>query len=249
MKNKAIFYAIGDLHGNAKVASEALKKIENETKSLQNADIYVFFVGDFGFLFSNDEAERIKKINTFKKFKFNFIVVLGNHENYSEIYKLKLVKKYNGNVYLDKDLDSLIYVQNGEVLTIEDRNFWCYGGGVSVDQEWREVKEMLYNVKTWWEEEIDEVNFDKGIINFKNNKIDVILTHDVPLCVFNKLVYLFDCTLKKRSALQSYFDYIYFDLNGKSSLWVAGHFHPEKILKFNNLYILPIGKVFKLFSE
>lgn len=249
MKNKAIFYAIGDLHGSAKLLLEALKKIKNETKNLQNYDILVFFVGDFGFIFYDDESERNKKVSILKKFNFNFIVILGNHENYNAIYSLTKEERFNGQVYLDKDIDSLVFVENGEVLTIDDKNFWCYGGGISVDQEWREVREMLYSIKTWWEEEIDETNFDKGVNNFKSKKIDVILTHDVPLCVFNKLVYTFDCTIKKRSPLQGYFDYIYFDLNGKSSLWIAGHYHPEKILKFNNLYILPIGKVFKLFNE
>ena len=143
---------------------------------------------------------------------------------------MAVINRYNANVYLDNEVNNLIYVINGETLTIRDKNFWCYGGGVSVDQARREVHDMLYNEKTWWEEEIDETNFDKGIHNFKNRKVDVILTHDVPLNIFNKLVYLYD-------------------LNGKDSLWIAGHFHPTKILKFDNLYILPIGKVFKLFND
>lgn len=249
MNDKNIFYAIGDLHGNAKFLLEALEKIANETKNSANLNVFIFFVGDFGFIFNGSEKEKNKKQVILNRYNFNYIVILGNHENYSLIYKLKVINRYNANVYLDNEVNNLIYVINGETLTIRDKNFWCYGGGVSVDQARREVHDMLYNEKTWWEEEIDESNFEKGIHNFKNKKIDVILTHDVPLNIFNKLVYLYDCTLNKRSSLQGYFDYIYYDLNGKDSLWIAGHFHPTKILKFDNLYILPIGKVFKLFND
>ena len=36
MNDKNIFYAIGDLHGNAKFLLEALEKIANETKNSAN---------------------------------------------------------------------------------------------------------------------------------------------------------------------------------------------------------------------
>lgn len=113
MKNKAIFYAISDLHGSAKLLLEALQKIENETKNLQKLDIFVFFVGDFGFVFYDDESERTKKVSILQRFNFNFIIILGNHENYKAIYSLKTSKRFNGKIYVDKDIDSLVYVENG----------------------------------------------------------------------------------------------------------------------------------------
>lgn len=170
MNDKNIFYAIGDLHGNAKFLLKALEKIANETKNTVNLNVFIFFVGDFGFIFNGSEKEKNKKQVILNRYNFNYIVILGNHENYSLIYKLKVINRYNANVYLDNEVNNLIYVINGETLTIRDKNFWCYGGGVSVDQARREVHDMLYNEKTWWEEEIDETNFDKGIHNFKNKK-------------------------------------------------------------------------------
>ena len=91
MNDKNIFYAIGDLHGNAKFLLEALEKIANETKNSANLNVFIFFVGDFGFIFNGSEKEKNKKQVILNRYNFNYIVILGNHENYSLIYKLKVI--------------------------------------------------------------------------------------------------------------------------------------------------------------
>ena len=60
MNDKNIFYAIGDLHGNAKFLLEALEKIANETKNTANLNVFIFLLEILGLYLMEVKKKRIK---------------------------------------------------------------------------------------------------------------------------------------------------------------------------------------------
>ena len=61
-------------------------------------------------------------------------------------YQLPLVDLYGGKAY--KVSDKVYILQHGNVYTIEGKTFFNFGGGLSIDKQWRK------NRISWWEEEI-----------------------------------------------------------------------------------------------
>lgn len=255
MKSKNVFI-FGDTHGISDSFLGQLDSIMKKKGIKRNGpkkDNIVIIAGDCGFCFwSNNyftdekylyrqryEADRRKLLT---KFPFTFICVLGNHENYEYIYSLPKAQIFGGKCFKEPNIENVFYLRNGEVITINNKKIWTFGGGLSIDKEWRE--EHI----TWWKDEIRIKDFKKGTKSYSENQIDYIITHDVSNEIFNiiaPMLYL----QEKRCPLQDYFSKIKQIKPYKK--WFSAHYHPKKILRLNNNkdIVLPICTYINLQEE
>ena len=236
-------YVIGDIHGDYNIIDARFGDFllsENEEKK----DV-LFVAGDAGFINSyetNDsKSKRIKHLN---KLPFIIIVVLGNHENYDIIESLDECEIFNGKCYKEKDVD-VYYAKNGQIFDIDGTKFFTFNGGLSIDKETRLEHEKKYGIKLWWEQEIKTHDFQMSFTNYFTNRIDYVITHDVPLSVFNKLIPFIPGRFKNQTCpLQDFFQKLYLMKN--FTHWYAGHYHPSYPVTMDDITVLPIGYLTKI---
>jgi hypothetical protein len=82
----------------------------------------------------------------------------------------------NGNIGIIEDT-SIYHLRRGETYNINNKSFFVFGGGLSIDKHYR------IPGKTWWEQEIpDGTEFHYGLDNLEmiDNKVDIVLSHTCP---------------------------------------------------------------------
>lgn len=157
-------YLTGDLHGYL-----ADLRIDWFRENLTENDNLII-LGDAG-IFWNENI--MQEWNNFQ-FPFKTIVVLGNHENYN------LLKTFpEGTIYRAKCRimkDNVYIINHGEILDIDNKKFFVFGGALSIDKHLR-----IPYVSWWSEEQANKSDYDNAINNLEkvNYNIDYFLAHDV----------------------------------------------------------------------
>lgn len=150
---------------------------------------FIFICGDFGGVWStkpNGPEHSYDKwwLNWLSTKPVTFIVVGGNHENWDAIEANYPISEWCG-ARVRFLRDNVVWVERGEIITIEGKRFWCFGGAESTDKIWRAEG------SSWWaHEEATEEEFEYGLKTFEENwdNIDYIITHAAPSQV-TKLFY------------------------------------------------------------
>ncbi|MCI5744691.1 MAG: metallophosphatase family protein [Erysipelotrichaceae bacterium] len=238
-------YVIGDIHGDFRLLEARFSDVINSKNIVKNDVLFV--AGDAGFINSYEsEDSKSKRIAQLNKLPFIIIVVLGNHENYDVIESLPEVTIFNGKCYKEDGVD-VFYAKNGQIFDIDNVKFFTFNGGLSIDKEKRLEYEKQYGIKFWWPQEIKEEDFKDAYNNYFTHHVDYIITHDVPLNVFNQLLPFIPGRFKDQVCpLQFFLQKIYSIL--KFNHWYAGHYHPSYPITLNKITILPIGCVLKITS-
>lgn len=202
-------YVTGDIHGLLDI--DRILNINN-----LDEDDYLIILGDFGLLWDNGRKEKkaLKKLNS-KPFTTLFIE--GNHENFDILNALP-VESWNGG-RIHKVKEKVIHLMRGEIFTLNNKKFFVFGGGTSIDKELR--KEHV----SWWKEELpSQAEIDNGIKNlYKHNyKVDYVLTHTADAANLQTIGDLMGFSPSEDSC-NKFFSQI------KSKLtydkWYFGHFH------------------------
>lgn len=166
----------GDWHANKGHAKNVFKYAQEVGASS------IIQVGDFGHAFSltqfkgtggKIECEFTHYVaKLVKEFGIKCLWLPGNHENYEFLQNTldDLTPQNDGTYEL---YPGLFYIPRGTKLEYDGVSFLCCGGAVSVDK-----KSRVPFVSWWKEEAITQKDIDKcaGI-----GKVDVLLTHDLPL--------------------------------------------------------------------
>jgi len=217
-----MIFLTGDTHGSIDI-----KKINS--KNFDSSDLtkndFVIILGDFGFIWNNSREDKWW-LNWLQQRKFTTLFVDGNHENHN-ILDAMPVEIWNGGK-IHRINDSVLHLIRGQVFTLENRNFFVFGGADSIDKEGRKVG------ISWWEREMPSyAEYEEGLNNLDkhDNKIDYILTHTCPSEV-SKIV----CDYKDITSIEKYFDVIQGDIKFKH--WYFGHYHVTNRInkKFTCIY-------------
>lgn len=213
----------GDTHGD-------FAKLMRITKHIKEGDV-LWIAGDFGFLFENDSSEQMLLNDLFfflKRKKAYIAFVDGNHENHAVLNQLPVEIWHGAKVH--KLRPNIIHVLRGEVVEINDKKIFCFGGAFSIDREYREL-----NVSYWEEELPTENDYKNGIHNLEkhNYQVDYIVTHTCPYETVNLL------NLRHIAAeeypLQNYLEWIRQKVEYKR--FYFGHWHLDKELWRNQRVI------------
>ena len=234
-------YVIGDIHGDYSIIDARF----GELKGTKEKHDVLFVAGDAGFINSYEKEDskdlRIKHLNSLP---FIIIVVLGNHENYDIIESFDETTIFGGKCYKEDGVD-VYYAKNGQIFDIDGTKFFTFNGGLSIDKLQRLEYEKQYGRKFWWPQEIKTEDFDQAFKTYFTNRIDYVITHDVPLSIFTKLIPFIPGRFKNQTCpLQEFFQKLYMMKN--FTHWYAGHYHPSYPVTIDNATVLPIGYVKKI---
>ena len=217
-------YFIGDIHNNiSNIISEIVGRDLKDTDLIQ--------VGDFGVGFPQVDVSLYDEVYSgldallFDR-NCTMYVVRGNHDN--PMY-------FKG----DNDYDNLKFVPDYSVLTFNNWNFLCIGGGVSVDRTYRRKTNS-----GWWKGEIVKQDITKveGLTD-----IDVVITHSnttfaypnhaTPSEVVKHWSRQDDELWNDIKSERYYIDSVYNKLteNNNLKLWVYGHYHKSHSQIINNI--------------
>lgn len=161
---------MGDFHGH-------VQHFRAVTRTLKSSGIDLLFgVGDVGFdfpgAFRGKTEKRMRLL--LEENGVDFVWVLGNHDNHESIVAKKLNPDGTRRI---SDRNSNL--PNGQVIELDGVRIGALGGAYSVDRKWRTAG------KDWWpQEEPTEEEAERLIAaSLQGPRLDIMLTHDVPLAV------------------------------------------------------------------
>lgn len=217
----------GDTHGDVDIKKLQSSKLEHLTK-----DDYVIICGDCGVLFLEEEKE--ESIKLYSSLPFTVLFVDGNHENFDLLNAYPIEQWHGGKVH--KITDHVIHLMRGQVFEIENKTFFTFGGGYSIDKA---IREPHYS---WWPQELPtEEEIQEGFKNLSkvNHQVDFVITHDCPSFLL-LLVALYASygsrdkfePRESNIALERFLTVLEF------KHWYFGHYHVDKPLteKYTCLY-------------
>ena len=214
-----MIYITGDIHCPIDVHKLNTREFPQQ-KNMTKKD-YLIICGDVGLTWYYKTDKRIKEDLYWQKWfnskKFTTLFIDGNHENFDILNNLEQVNMFGGKV--GKVSDSIYHLKRGEIYTIEDKKFFCFGGAESIDKSKRIEK---YD---WWKEELptqEELNYALANLKKHKNKVDYIISH----CGSNKT----QSKIQKYNSdiLSNFFDNIEDIVKFKH--WYFGHHHIDKII-------------------
>lgn len=215
-------------------------------------DCVIIVAGDCGFGFNKEEYyhQLFNKYHEILELNNVFIYfVRGNHDDPSYFNEHKI--NYN-NIKTVKDYS---------VITVNDKNILCVGGGLSIDRVWRKQQEVKINKykknikkQLYWEDEMPVYSQEMlEEINNENIKIDVVVSHTSPHFVFptkkDSLSYwakldknLYKDSETERIILSNVYDFL---IGNKHPLkkWCYGHFHCNKTNRKNDVEFIAINEL------
>jgi len=198
-------YITGDVHG-------CWDKREEFLQSLNKEDI-VICLGDLGWSWD------INHINGFCPSAI-WLSVLGNHENYSLIEKMPVIKKFGGKVRQMKE--NVFYLMNGEMYKIEGKKYFVFGGALSVDKHWRKPY-----IDWWPEEQPTKGDLDNAMKTLKkhNWKFDYFLTHTGDTEQVQQVLRTKDTVNDSTEKMIQEIKYQIKEHNGSFDIHMFGHLH------------------------
>jgi predicted phosphodiesterase len=197
---------VGDIHGEWKELNILInRKKPNNIIQLGDWGWFPHYHNKKGILPKNKIFNQFGIKNIQQNHKTNIYWIRGNHDNVDDLWCLTENKPY-------EIQDGIIYCPFGTILNINDKNILCCGGGESID------KDMRIEGDSWWRKEtIQLYEFD----NLPDCKIDIVISHTIPLSFFNYFDKSFNSKLNDPStkALENILN------NYKPKEWYSGHFH------------------------
>lgn len=203
-------YVTGDVHGDiSDLTSRNINK-------LKNGDVLII-TGDFGFIWDNSKSE-IKNLKKLSKKKFTILFVEGVHENFELLSQYEESEIYNSKAR--KIADNIFCLNRGEIYEIENRSFFCLGGGDYDDIFEKGDCDSLTNKCMPTDEELKY-----AVDNLQNveKKVDYIITHEAPASV--KRLIRRDSTTND---LNIFFDTILHNVRYRK--WFFGSLHTDREL-------------------
>lgn len=207
----------GDLHGDTSALTLIAKKMQEKD--------CLFVAGDFGFIFRNNNSERcfFNDVDRFLQRKKAFLVFVdGNHENHKALNEYPVEEWMNAKVHRIRR--QIIHVLRGEILEINRKKIFCFGGAFSIDRSYRQL-----NISYWNEEIPSENEYKNGIENLErcNFQIDFVISHTCPFDMISHLGSRH--SVPEEYPLQKYLQWV-IENTKQLTCWYFGHWHIDKEL-------------------
>lgn len=223
----------GDTHGETLRLYDYMELYE-KTHSFDK----LLICGDFGYLWEDNVGTKRFLDEIENKCPFDILFVDGNHENFDMINGFPVEKWYGGNVH--KIRNNIIHLMRGEIYEINGKKIFAFGGGYSIDKQWRLNNEKWTGRKSWWEQEFPTYQeIENALSNLSKSdwKVDYIFTHSAPTNVLPLVSEFFISSLKQQvDIVNETLEEIMEKTEFKH--WYFGHYHGEKSIddKFTILY-------------
>lgn len=165
--DRIMIYCCADIHGSLDI-----KKIELwEEEVCPSRNDYLIILGDWGAIWYGNWWDE-PMIAYWDEKPYRVLFIDGNHENHKALDTYPIVHWNGGRAHLIGS--NILHLMRGEIFTIDNKTFFCMGGGRSMDAPLRTEG------KSWWPEEMpSKQDYDNGLDNLEKYrfKVDYILTH------------------------------------------------------------------------
>lgn len=216
-------FVTGDTHGNYDI--DKLMQLHELNLTY---DDYLIILGDAGIVWDNDVRDKALR-NWYKRnVDCSVLFVDGNHESHFGLNNLPVSIWNGGNIHVINE--QIKHLMRGQVFTISNKTFFTFGGAESVDKMYR-----TENV-SWWKEEMpseEEYLTGKKNCDVIGNKVDFVLTHDVPAMFLEEVIT--NHYKANPNKLNHYLDWVYENVEFKK--FYSGHHHNDAIVN-NKLRVL-----------
>lgn len=223
-----MIYITGDLHGNQVLWHQSINSF------LKNEDI-IIILGDFGIGFYDGRYWPEEMFYDYlAEQRYTVLFIDGNHEDFDKLKTYPISDWHGGGVQFIRK--NVIHLMRGEIYNIDGKTFFCFGGGYSLDKDYR------FPGITWWPDEMpNEEEYRRATKNLEasNGKVDYILTHTAPADTveyMSKLNLGILNTVTEELPLTNYLQWIC--ENVTYDKWYFGHFHIDKVLWRNQFAVL-----------
>lgn len=210
-------FITGDTHGSLESLSHRI-----QTNKIGEGDTLIV-CGDFGFVWNGEWKKNLRKIEKMTKAKI--LVVLGNHENYDIINSFSFVYQFGGKCRSASK--NVYFAERGHIYNIEGKNFFCFGGALSIDR-WNRTPKI-----SWWEDELPtsyELLYGQEVMYDNLNEIDYVITHDGPNIARKQIYGNFlaeEWDYRLPQTFDSWLRILYFN-SSTFKRWYFGHMHPAE---------------------
>ncbi len=218
-----MIYVTGDTHGDPFRFTEA--NMCGEAK--WTSEDLLIVCGDFGYIFANDEKERLF-LDELEEKPYTICFCDGNHENFAVLnsYPKEL---WNGR-YVHRIRKNIVHLMRGQYFTISGKTFFAMGGAYSTD------KYMRFENLSWWKEELpSDSEYKEAIKTLKenSNRVDYIITHTAPREIIRRIGKYPD---RNDMELTGFLEWIMYEVTFKK--WYFGHWHTDRDIdaKFRALW-------------
>lgn len=217
-----MIYITGDTHGHFDKIGRFCHRMETTVNDV------MIILGDAGINFHGRPVDAFNKAYL-AALPVTIFAIHGNHEKRPEkLPYYHLTEWRGGQVYVEDAYPNILFAKDGEVFDLEGVKAIVMGGAYSVDKAYR-----LRHGLGWWPDEQPSDEIKRAVekrLDEENWKIDVVLSHTVPLKYEPVEVFLpaVDQSTVDKSTEQ-WLDGIEDRLDYKK--WYCGHFHTEKTVK------------------
>jgi len=223
-------YVTGDTHGN--FTRFYKRNLDMNGVSLTKDD-YVIIAGDFGGFWDNSEKEW-KNLQWLAERPWTTLFIDGNHENFSLLDILPDREMFGSTVGCAHE-GKIYHLRRGHIYTIEDKNFFTVGGGLSIDKSLR-----VENVSWWEREALSDKDLDLAWSNINSGKrIDYVITHSPPARLISN-VYNHGEKSRFHDLVSIHLQDMFDVLTRRDSIrkFFYGHFHDDHVYfdKYHALY-------------
>lgn len=235
-------YITGDKHGNFKSLYDLQDKLNlftpNDTLIIlgdSGFNYYVNFIEEpsdtdhtNGVIYTDSRSNLNRKKQYLKFLPCTTLCIHGNHEARPETIKGYITKEWNGGVvYYQPEFPNLLFTKDGEIYSLNGKDFIAIGGAYSVDKYYRIEKGLR-----WFSDEMASEATKEHVQNVLASRgweIDGILSHTAPFCYIPRDLFLseVDQSTVDQSmelwlqSIEAVCDY---------DVWYFGHYHGERHL-------------------
>ena len=215
-----MIYVTGDTHGNQILWDLCL------TSFLKPGDT-IIVLGDFGIgFFDGKYWPEEMFFDYLAEQLYTVLFVDGNHENFEKLNYYEVSEWNGGRVHRIRP--TVIHLMRGEIYEIEGKKVFAFGGGYSLDRDFRVPG------RTWWPEEMpnnEEYKNASEHLKAAGFKVNYILTHTAPVNTVEYMSRLrmgIESTVMEEAPLTSYLQWV--EENTSYDKWYFGHFHIDREL-------------------
>lgn len=181
----------------------------------------IIICGDFGCIWDGGKGDDFW-LNWLDSLPWTTCFIDGNHENFDLLDQYPVETWNQGKVHRIRD--RIVHLMRGETYTIEGVRFFCFGGGVSHDAQYRTEG------VNWWKQELPnqaEVQNAYHNLEKSNWDVDVILSHDVYLKHPFSKKYPIEWDRYSRDSVDIHEFLQEVEEKTNYKIWFHGHYHKD----------------------
>ena len=234
-----MLYITGDTHGKYDI--NKLKEYRFKEGNDLTKNDFLIICGDFGFVWK-DEADYTEDywLDWLENRPYTVLFIDGNHENFHALNTRFPVKEWNGGkVHVLRP--HVLHLMRGQVFILDGKKIFTMGGARSVDRGVFTNTADEDRGINWWDEEMpscEEYAEARANLEKHGNKVDLIVTHDMPANYQYRLSY----GRYKPNELNFFLE----EVEGITEYkrWFCGHYHIDSRMdkQFRIIYddVLPV---------